>query len=77
MGVEAVIARDMKSFAGYFLGLMKEKEDQVDGNKAEDYVVGLGSRTMCIEKQFFTRCKVLGLSKYLHSRACHHTFSLA
>ncbi|KAI4307346.1 hypothetical protein L6164_030546 [Bauhinia variegata] len=60
LGVDAVVARDVKSLSGYFSGLMdqnKENEILLGEFKRGDAVIGIVSHNKHVGQNFFPHCK--------------------
>ena len=70
LGVEAIVAREMKSLCGYFLGLMEEYEakketifDKLEDASFADDVIGMVCDNKYIHEDLFSYCKVGCLNK--------------
>ncbi|KAI4307343.1 hypothetical protein L6164_030543 [Bauhinia variegata] len=61
LGVDAVVAREMKSLFGYFLGLYEKNEtsilDELRKVKAGSSVIGIGSHYRYVDQGLFSHCK--------------------
>ena len=63
LGIDAVVARELKEFRGYFLGLMEEKMDAglVINQKMCTHNIGLGCFRKSHDMKIFSHCKVKAL----------------
>ncbi|KAE8718665.1 Glycerol-3-phosphate acyltransferase 2 [Hibiscus syriacus] len=63
LGTDAIIARVLKEFHGYFLGLMEETIDeaQVINQKMTTHNIGLGCFRTSYSQKFFSHCKEIYL----------------
>ncbi|XP_022766372.1 probable glycerol-3-phosphate acyltransferase 2 [Durio zibethinus] len=63
LGIDAVVARELKEFGGYFLGLMEEKMDAglVINQKISTQNIGLGCFRKSHDQKIFSHCKEIYL----------------
>ncbi|KAI3888449.1 hypothetical protein MKW92_019770 [Papaver armeniacum] len=57
--IDVVVGRELKTFHGYYLGLMQDKKkssDRLMGNNPSD-VIGIGSFNKPLDHQLFSHCK--------------------
>ncbi|KAK4276787.1 hypothetical protein QN277_014895 [Acacia crassicarpa] len=57
LGVDAVVAKEIESFHGYYVGLLQEEKKHNKHLLDSDNFVGIGSQTKNGEQELFCRCK--------------------
>ncbi|XP_031266502.1 probable glycerol-3-phosphate acyltransferase 3 [Pistacia vera] len=58
LGVEGVVGRELKSFCGYFVGLMEEKKW---GSNFHHDIIGFGCSNKSLNQNLFSHCEVVYL----------------